>query len=70
MSNKNAEVKDDTWSHPMNKNVPQKNIQHFNTVKAYIDSCPTDENGNKQMDEQEFINLMNSFSGCNVQISM
>ncbi len=58
------------WSHPMNIGVPQKNIQHFETVKAYLENCPTDENGNKRMNEQEFVNLMNSFAGCNAQISM
>ena len=70
MSNQSTETKEDIWLHPMNKGVPQKNIQHFETVKAYLENCPTDENGNKRMNEQEFVNLMNSFTGCNAQISM
>jgi hypothetical protein len=60
----------DIWSHPMNKGVSQKNIQHFNTVKSYLDSVPKDDKGNCVIDGNEFIRLMNSFSGAAIQTSM
>ena len=53
----------------MNKGVPQKNIQHFNTVKAYLDSMPKDENGNNVIDVKEFENLLNSFGGKAIESS-
>lgn len=49
---------DDIWSHPMNKDVPQKHKQFFNTVKAYMDSCSVDTNGKQVMDGNEFANLL------------
>ncbi|HET9057301.1 MAG TPA: hypothetical protein VFN30_10705 [Chitinophagaceae bacterium] len=48
----------DIWSHPMNKDVPQKHKQFFNTVKSYLDSCPTNESGKQVIDGDEFVNLL------------
>ena len=46
------------WSHPMNKDVPQEHKYFFNTVKAYLDALPTNENGKQVIDGHKFVNLL------------
>lgn len=60
---------DDVWVHPMNSGIPQKNIQHFNTIKAYLDAIPKDENGRSEINGKEFQSLLNAFGGKPIEIS-
>lgn len=68
MSHTTTSEETDIWLHPLNRDVPQKNKDHFNAVKSFFDKHPSDDKGNKKIDENELINFLNSFNGCNAQI--